>query len=282
MILVTGATGTVGRAVVDRLLATGAQVRAVTRRPTEANLPPGVHVEYADLDDPASLADAFAGVKQVFLLSGGPQIPTHDTNVAEAAARAGVAHVVKLSAGRAGDPEATDPIPGWHRTGEQSIRDSGVDWTFLRPVGFMSNALMWASSIRAQGAVFAPYANGRVAVIDPDDIAAVATTVLTTPGHTGQTYELSGPEALSPADQVAVLADVVGRPIRYVEVDPAVARQAIMDHGVTPDLADAIMALRATALGEFTAIVRPTVTEITGRPATTFREWVERNQEAFR
>ena len=282
MILVTGATGTVGRAVVDRLLATGAQVRAVTRRPAGANLPAGVDVGYADLDDPASLAEVFAGVKQVFLLSGGPQIPAHDANVADAAARAGVAHVAKLSSGRAGDPTATDPIPGWHRVGEQSIRDCGVDWTFLRPVGFMSNTLIWAASIRAQGAVFAPYANGRVAVIDPDDIAAVATTVLTSPGHTGRTYELSGPEALSPADQVEVLADVVGRPIRYVEVDPAVARQAIMDHGVASDMADAIMALRATSLGEFTAIIRPTVEEITGRPATTFREWVERNRESFR
>ncbi|GAB3889370.1 NAD(P)H-binding protein [Kibdelosporangium lantanae] len=282
MILVTGATGTVGRAVVDRLLAAGAHVHAVTRRPDAANLPPQVDVGYADLDDPASLTDAFAGVKQVFLLSGGPRIPTHDANVAEAAARAGVAHVVKLSSGRAGDPAATDPIPGWHRTGEQSIRDCGVDWTFLRPVGFMSNALMWAGSIRARGAVFAPYANGRVAVIDPDDIAAVATTVLTTPGHTGRTYELSGPEALSPADQVAVLADVIGRPIRYVEVEPAAARQAIMDHGVPSEMADAIMALRATALGEFTATVRPTVTEVTGRPATTFREWAERNQDSFR
>lgn len=282
MILVTGATGTVGRAVVDHLLAAGAQVRAATRRPSDAALPDGVEVAYADLSHPDTLPAVMDGVKQVFVLTGGPDIPTHDANVAHAAAQAGVGHIVKLSAGRAGDPDATDPLPTWHRIGEQAVRDSGVDWTMLRPLGFMSNALMWAGSIRARNAVFAPFANGRVALIDPDDIAAVATTVLTTPGHAGQIYELTGPEALSPADQVEVLSSVLARPISFVEVTPEVARESILSHGVSTVMADAIMALRATALGPFTSIVRPTVQEVTGRPATSFQEWALRNAANFR
>jgi uncharacterized protein YbjT (DUF2867 family) len=281
MILVTGATGTVGRVIVDRLVDAGAQVRAATRRPESASFPDSVDVVYADLGDPDSLTTALDGVKQVFLLANGPDIPKHDGNMARAAAHAGVSHVVKLSSGRAGDSTATDPIPTWHRAGEQAVRDCGVDWTFLRPLGFMSNALMWAGSIRARGAVYAPYAQGRVAIVDPQDIASVAATVLTTSGHTGQTYDLTGPEALSPAEQVAVLAEVLARPIQYVEVEPQVARKAIVDHGVAPDMADAIMALRATALEDFTSSVRPAIEQVTGNPATSFREWVRRNKEKF-
>jgi uncharacterized protein YbjT (DUF2867 family) len=281
MILVTGATGTVGRAVVDRLVRAGAQVRAASRRPESADLPDGVDVVYADLGDPDSLRSALDGVKQVFLLANGPDIPQHDGNLARAAAQAGVGHIVKLSSGRAGDVAATDPIPTWHRAGERAVENSGVDWTFLRPLGFMSNALIWAGSIRARDAVYAPFAEGRVAVVDPEDIAAVAATVLTAPGHTGQIYTLTGPEALSPAWQVAVLAEVLRRPLQYVEVAPDIARQAILDHGVPPEMADAIMALRATALEGFTSVVHPDIERVTGIPATSFREWAQRNSENF-
>ncbi|WP_232542061.1 SDR family oxidoreductase [Nocardia bovistercoris] len=118
MILVTGATGTVGRSLVDQLAVSGAPVRALTRRPADAGLPDAVEVVAGDLGDRACIAAAMHGVERVFLLSTGPDIPVHDANVLHDAARAGVGHVVKLSSGRTGDDTATDPIPSWHRLGE--------------------------------------------------------------------------------------------------------------------------------------------------------------------
>lgn len=277
MILVTGATGTVGRSLVHQLVAAQVPVRALTRRPAAAKLPDVVDVVAGDLSKPADIAAALRGVDRVFLLSTGPDIPTHDANLIREAARAGVAHVVKLSSGRTGDDTATDPIPSWHRLGEQALRDSGIRWTILGPLGFMANALHWAGSIRNQDSVFAPYSHGRIAVIDEDDIASVAATVLTTDGHDGRTYRLSGPEALTPREMTGILGDLLGRPLRFVEVEPAVARQAILDHGQTEVMTDAIMALRATALESFTSAVHPTVSEVTGRRPNSFREWATRH-----
>ncbi|WP_378730338.1 SDR family oxidoreductase [Nocardia brasiliensis] len=281
MILVTGATGTVGRSLVHQLVAAQVPVRALTRRPAAAKLPDVVEVVAGDLGDPASIAAALRGIDRVFLLSTGPDIPTHDANLIREAARAGVAHVVKLSSGRTGDDTATDPIPSWHRLGERVLRDSGIAWTILGPLGFMANALHWAGSIRNQDSVFATYGHGRIAVIDEDDIAAVAATVLTTDGHDGRTYRLSGPEALTPREMTAILADVLGRPLRFVEVEPAVARQTILNHGQSEVMTDAIMALRATALESFTSVVHPTVSDVTGRRPNSFREWATRHVADF-
>ncbi|MET9026308.1 NAD(P)H-binding protein [Nocardia sp. NPDC004168] len=281
MILVTGATGTVGRSLVDRLVAAKVPVRAMTRRPAAAGLPAAVDVVAGDLGDRGSIAAALRGVDRVFLLSTGPDIPTHDANLIREATRADVAHVVKLSSGRTGDDTATDPIPSWHRRGEQALRDSGIPWTILGPLGFMANALHWADSIRNRDSVFAAYGHGRIAVVDEHDIASVAATVLTTDGHDGRTYRLSGPEALTPAEMTAVLADVLGRPLRFLEVEPAAARQAILDHGLSEIMADAIMALRATALESFTSVVHPTVQEVTGVRPTSFREWATRHLADF-
>ncbi|MFE5587631.1 NAD(P)H-binding protein [Kitasatospora sp. NPDC056531] len=281
MILVTGATGTVGRALVDQLAALGAPVRAVTRRPDRAALPEGVDVVYADLGEPDSLTAALRRVRRVFLLSDGPDIPRHDANLARAAARAGVDSVVKLSSGRVADPSAADPVPRWHRAGEQAVLDAGLAWTFLRPMGFMSNALAWAGPIRATAAVEAPFAAGRVAVIDPADIAAVAARALTEDGHGGRAHLLTGPQALSPGEMVATLAEVLGLPLAFTEVSPAAAREALLGHGVSPEMADAITALRAASLEPFTATVTPTVEQLTGRPAATFRAWAERHRKEF-
>ncbi|WP_433658938.1 SDR family oxidoreductase [Nocardia sp. CA-128927] len=273
MILVTGATGTVGRALIDQLLSAGERVRATSRHPATAHLPADVEVVEADLGNPTQTAAAMRDVDRVFLLSTGPAIPEHDAVVTRAAAEAGIARLVKLSSGRTGDDTATDPIPTWHRAGEQSVRTAGVPWTIVRPLGFMSNALHWAGSIRAHGAVYAPYGQGRIAVIDPRDIAAVAKVALTTDGHDGQVYTLSGPQALSPGEQTAVLGAVLGRQLEFIEVAPEQARQAILDHGVPTELADAIMALRATALEAFTSVVHDTVARLTGTPPRTFEQW---------
>lgn len=281
MILVTGATGTVGRAVVDQLRELGRPVRALTRRLETAALPDDIEVARGDLGEPATITAALAGVDRVFLLSAGPEISVHDANLARAAADAGVEHIVKLSSGRAGDDSATDPLPTWHRAGEQAVRASGIPWTMVRPLGFMSNALHWAATVRDRDTVYAPFAQGRVAVVDPEDIAAVAVRSLVEPGHTGQVYTLSGPQPLSPADQTEILGEVLGRPLRYVETAPDQARKALQRFGVADDMADAIMALRATALESFTSVVHPTVAAVTGRPPRTFRAWALAHRAAF-
>ncbi|WP_029902110.1 NAD(P)H-binding protein [Nocardia brasiliensis] len=282
MILVTGATGTVGRALIEQLLATGERVRAVTRRPESARLPAAVEVVRAELSDSAAVAVAMRDVHRVFLLSTGPAIPEHDATVAGAAAAAGVTCLVKLSSGRAGDETATDPIPTWHRAGEAAVRASGVACTVIRPLGFMSNALHWAGTIRVHGAVHAPYGQGRIAVIDPRDIAAVAAAALTTDAHLGQIYTLSGPQALSPGEQTAIIGEIIGRTLEFHEIAPEQARQALLDHGVPAELADAIMALRATALESFTSVVHDSVERITGAPPRTFRQWATDHAAEFR
>ncbi|MFD4537533.1 NAD(P)H-binding protein [Kitasatospora sp. NPDC058397] len=281
MILVTGATGTVGRALVGHLAALGAPVRAATRRPERARLPGGVDVVGADLGEPDSLAAALRGVRKVFLLSDGPDIPRHDANLAAAAARAGAEAVVKLSSGRAADPDADDPVARWHRAGEQAVQDSGLAWTFLRPMGFMSNTLAWAGAIRATRTVRAPFAAGRVSVIDPADIAAAAAHALTEPGHDGRAHLLTGPQALTPGEMTTTLAEVLGTPLDFTEIPPPAARQALLDHGLRPETADAVMALRAASLEPFAATVTPAVQQLTGRAATPFRTWAERHREEF-
>ncbi|MGW5515010.1 NAD(P)H-binding protein [Nocardia africana] len=281
MILVTGSTGTVGRAVIDHLLAAGEPVRALTRRPGAAALPPEVEVVGGDPGRPDTVPGALRGVSRVFLLSSGPDLAAHDRTVAAAAARAGAERIVKLSSGRAGDPEATDPIPAWHRAGERAVRESGLAWTILRPLGFMSNALHWAPTVRDHDSVYAPYGQGRIAVIDPSDIAAVAAAALVEPGHDGRIHTLSGPQAVTPGEQTEMLSEVLGRPLRYVPTEPAQARAALLGAGVDEVMADAIMALRATALDSFTSVIHPTVQQITGRPARTFREWVRAHRDDF-
>ncbi|WP_280274066.1 NAD(P)H-binding protein [Nocardia wallacei] len=281
MIVVTGATGTVGRLVVEQLCVMGARVRAVTRRPSTASLPAGVEIVRGDLGEPDGLPGVLAGADRVFLLSAGPELPRHDAAVAAAAARAGVAHIVKLSSGRAGDAAATDPIPAWHRAGERAVRASGVPWTMVRPLGFMANALHWAPTVRDHDTVYAPYGQGRIAVVDPYDIAAVAAKALTEPGHEGRVHTLSGPRPLTPGEQTEILAEVLGRPLRFVETTPEQARAALLRFGIEAEMADAIMALRATALESFTSVVHPTVEEITGRPPRTFLDWVLEHRASF-
>ncbi len=281
MILITGATGTVGRALLDQLATTDTPLRAMTRHPDRADLPPGVEVVGADLNDPASLQRAMDGVEKVFLLSGGPDGPRHDGNLATAAARAGVTQIVKLSALTVGDEDAEDPITLWHRAGEHAVRDSGVPWTFLRPTAFMSNALMWAETITSHDTVYAPYGDGRTATIDPSDVAETAAVTLTGTGHDGRVYPLTGPQALSPQDQVTILADVLGRPLRYVDAPTETVRTAMTDGGMPEVLADAVLALMATALRPSAATVEPAITTLTGHPARTFATWAHDHQDAF-
>lgn len=281
MILVTGATGTVGRNVVDELLQAGASVRALTRNPHAANLPEGVGVVGGDLGRPDSLGPALVGVERVFLLSTGPDRAAHDANLVAAAKRAGVRRIVKLSALTVADDTQDDAITRWHIAGEQAVLASGLEWVFLRPGAFMSNALAWAGMIKHQGAVFAPFSGVRTAAIDPADVAAVAARALTSDGRSANAYALSGPELISAADQVQTLGRALRRELQLIEVPVSAARRRMLDAGMDAELADAVLATQANAGHGPGATVTPTVQQLTGRPARTFAEWAQVHAPVF-
>jgi uncharacterized protein YbjT (DUF2867 family) len=280
MILVTGATGTVGREVVAQLLAAGQKVRAMTRNPAKARLNSRAELVRGNFEDPDSLSAAVTGVERVFSLTVGPQTGTHETNLAHAAKAAGVRHIVKLSA-MGGDSENKNDIRKWHDEGEQAIRNSGVPLSVLYPGAFMSNALHWRETIRATGKVFSNYGDGKLPPIHPRDIAAVAVRALITSGHEGKSYMLTGPEALSVSEQVKILSDAIGKPIEYVPVSDDATRSGMQKAGLSPELIDALIPFAEFIRSGKAAQIFPTIREITGRAAFTFSDWARENASAF-
>ncbi len=277
MILVTGATGHVGAELVAQLAAAGRPVRAMTRRPDATDLPSGVEVVYGDADDPTSLDRAFAGAERAFLMSaqaiGSAPGPTHDQHLIDAATRAGLSHVVKLSVYQGGDGD--DAIARWHRAAEATLTGSGLTWTLLRPGRFMSNALQWSAMIRRGDQVQLPFAQRPSASVDPADIAAVALAALTTDRHGGRTYQLTGPEVLTPADELGILAELLGRPLRPVDPGTDATRAGMIRAGVPAEVVDAIV--HRTLHSDTGTEVLDTVGTILHRPPGTFRQWA-RNQ----
>jgi uncharacterized protein YbjT (DUF2867 family) len=282
MILVTGATGTVGRELVAELARRGAKVRALSRNPGAAAFPAGVETVAADLGDPGTLSAALTGIERVFMLATGPARLEHETSLVAAAQRASAARLVKLSALTAEDDAAGDVITRWHRAAEQAVTGSGLSWTILRPGAFMSNTLSWAGMIRHQGQVFAPFAGIRTAAIDPADVAACAAAVLLEDGHGGRAYPLTGPELVSARDQTAILGEVLGREIGITEIPPETARQRMIQVGMPAEIAGAVLATAAGAGAGPGALVQPAVRQLTGRPPRAFRDWAARHAAAFR
>lgn len=271
-ILVTGATGTLGRHVVERLREAGRTVRALTRTPAEANgLPDDVEVVGGDLTKPQTLAAAFDGVSAVHLLGAighdhaplrtGPQI------VAMAAA-AGVRRLTVLTAGEGGELE-------------QAVRDSGLEWMFIWPIDFMSNALGWSGTIRHTAEVREPYANRRTASADEADVADVVATVLVKGGHAGRRLIVSGPEALTPADKVSAIAAATGRRIRFTELTDDQARRQWRTEGWPEEGIEFMLHMWAT-VPERVAEVTSAVEEVVGRPPRTFAQWAAAHADAFR
>ncbi|RPF35161.1 NAD(P)H-binding protein [Streptomyces sp. TLI_185] len=286
MILVTGATGHVGGELVRRLTAAGHPVRAMTRRPAEAELPADAEAVYGDADDPASLDAAFAGAEGAFLMSaqgvGTAPGPTHDLALAEAAARAGVRRLVKLSVLDAG--AGSDVIARWHAEAEAAVTDPSRAWawTLLRPGRFMSNALQWAGQLRAGDEVAVPFADRPAASIDPADLAEVAALALTpasTDEHAGKAYELSGPQSLTPRQELAILGETLGRDLHVRPVPDEAARAGMTEYGFPPEVVDAIM--QRTLESDRGAEVLPTVEKVLGRPARTFAKWAGAHAGAF-
>lgn len=268
-VLVTGATGTVGRQVAAQLVAAGAGVRALARDPHAAGLPAGIEVTRGDLTEPHTLRAALTGVDAAFLVwpfATAEGMPAVLDVLAEHTRR-----VVYLSSAAVRDHE---------RRVERLIERAGLEWTFLRPHAFAANALGWAAQIRAEGAVHGPYGAATMAPIHERDIAAVAVHALTRDGHGGAIYALTGPEALTQAEQVRLIGEVTGRPARWIETPAEIARRTMLERGWPGVVVDGVLQAQAELVTN-PGPVTSTVEKVTGTPARTFREWVIGHSSAF-
>jgi uncharacterized protein YbjT (DUF2867 family) len=283
-ILVTGATSRVGRLVVDELLRAGVPVRALTRRPEHAALPPGAEVVQGDLTVPASLDAALQGAGSVFLVWTAPAAAAPAT-IARLAAHtpAEYRRVVYLSAPhRTPHPffQQPNPLRELHAEVERLLADTGLDLSIIRPGMFASNALhWWAPQIRHGDVVRWPYADVETAPIDERDIAAVAARALLDERHANADYVLTGPESLSQAAQVRVIGDAIGRPLQFDELSPDDFRREAA--GAWPaGVADMLLSAWQAALGR-PAFVTASVQEVVGSPARTFSQWAADHAAAF-
>ncbi|MEU2669357.1 NAD(P)H-binding protein [Streptomyces sp. NPDC007164] len=279
MIVVTGATGNIGRPLTRALAEAGEQVTAVSRHAVE--VPDGVRHVAADLAEPLSLAPALDGAKALFLLLSGdlhaPQARPAD--IIGLAAASGVRRVVLLSS----QGVATRPLGPSRvamRALEDALRESGLDWAVLRPGGFASNALAWAESVRTHGTVAAPFGDTGVPVIDPVDIAEVAAACLLDDRHTGGIFELTGPEVITPRQQAVAIATALHSPVRFHELTRDEAK-ATMTRFVPAELADDTLDIIA-APNPAELRISPDVERVLGRAPRPFNDWVDRNIAAFR
>jgi len=276
MILVTGATGNVGGELVGQLVGSDQQVRALVRSPVQRALPASVEMATGDLNRPESLSAALTDVRGVFLLGGYPDMPGLLAEIR----RAGVEHVVLLSSRSVVGGDSSNAIVSMWMASEAAVRSSGVPWTILQPSGFMSNVLRWLPQLRAGDVIRAPFAHAPIAAIDPADIAAVAAVALTSDGHTFRSYMLTGPEALLPAEQVQVLATVLGRDLRFERQSDTETREEL-SKSYPANVVEAFF--RFFAEGEFDdAKVLPAMQEITGRQPRSFEHWARAHADAFR
>jgi uncharacterized protein YbjT (DUF2867 family) len=276
MILVTGATGNAGGAVIRALVGSGERVRGLVRDADGAALPAGVEAVVGDLNVPETLAPHLEGVTAAFLLSGYGGLEETLANMR----RAGVERVVLLSSSAAPGGDETNAVTRYHILSERAVRQSGLGWTFLQPNTFMTNTFQWLPQMRQGDVIRAPFPDVRVATIDPDDIGAVAALSLTSDTSEGHAYRLSGPESLSPADRVAILSEVLGRDMRFQAQTNDEAR-ADMSAAMPAEYVDAFFRFFVEGDLDESAVL-PTVQELTGRAPRTFAAWARAHADAFR
>ncbi|MFD4595491.1 NmrA family NAD(P)-binding protein [Streptomyces rubiginosohelvolus] len=270
-ILIAGATGNVGRPLVEQLLAAGHPVRALTRNPAKANLPEGAEVIAGNLSDTSSLVEAFKGVTAAHLISfnGEDFSPLENgPEIVKLAKESGVRKVTVLK----GDVTKS-PL-------EEAVEAGGLEWTFLSPVEFMSNALEWTESIKNEGVVREAFAQAKSAMVHDADIAAVAAVALTADGHAGQEYWITGPQALTPPEKVRAISEALGREVKYVELSQDEIVAEWRQTGYSDEDVEFFLTMR-TNPPEAGYTVQDTVERVTGKPPRTFVQWVKENAAAF-
>jgi uncharacterized protein YbjT (DUF2867 family) len=271
MILITGATGTIGRELVQQLHAGGYPVRVFVRDERKvAHLDACIERAVGDLERPDTLAAAMPGVDALFLVTLGT--PQQDRDAVQTAHQAGAQRVVKLSTLEAS--AAKSQVGKWHREREQIIEASGLAWTFLRPGMFMTNTIQWwAETIKQQGAVYFPGGKGKVAPVDSRDVAVVAAAALTQPGHASRVYELTGPELFSIAEMVQTIGGALGKRLKYTDIPPFAAKLFMLKAGMDKALVNALMEMLASLRRNEGAIVTDTVAQVSGCKPRTFEAW---------
>jgi uncharacterized protein YbjT (DUF2867 family) len=284
VILVTGASGNVGSRLVRELLAAGAPARALVRRPeAAAELEAlGANVVVGTFEDADALRQAARGVERVYVVSppGVDGMVEEQLAVVRAAAAEGVGHVVKQSSIGA-DLDTDASIVVAHRRIEEAIEASGMAWTHLRPHWFMQNELGQAGTIAADGVFYAPDVT-KISMIDVGDVAEVAARVLTSDGHEGKAYVLTGPQALSYSAVAEIYSRVLGRDVRWQEVTLDDARDSMREAGMPDELAVGFPEIMGGYRGGgVMRDVSPAVEELTGHPPRAFEDFVRENRAAF-
>jgi len=274
MILLTGATGTIGQELLSLLSEKDVDILALSRNPPREEKLPGITWVKADLAGRDTLPDIFAGAERLFLLTGNVDnmVPLQKNAIA-AAEEAGVKHIVKVSALGASD-HSRSVIGVWHYNIEQVLRRADLDWTILRPHVFMQNLLDQKESIHEEGRIYAPAGEAEIPMIDTRDIAAVAASVLTEEGHAGKRYTLTGPTPVSYHEIANILSDLLDKPLSYYSETYDEAWHRLRRAGLTPWHIGAQLALASYQReGGGTRIIKKTVEDITGRPARGFEEF---------
>jgi len=275
MILVTGATGKIGRELTAELGRSGTAFRVGARSPEGV----GSGAVFFDYDRPESFAPALAGVGSLFLLT--PGSTEREAAAVDAAREAGVARIVKLSVW--GAEEDAFAFGRAHREIEKRIEDSGLRWTFLRPNGFMQNFSTYKlDAIRSHGVITDSTGDGRWSVVDARDVGAVAAEALTEPGHDNRAYALSGPEALSQAEMARRIGGAIGKTVRYVDLTDEQYRRTLRDGGIPASYAEALVDLNIYYRRGAGAPVTGDVERVLGRPPGSFDRFVRRIADVWR
>lgn len=291
-ILVTGATGNVGRHVVDLLLQAGTDVRATSRNPESLALPAEVDVRRADLTNPETFEQALQGVEKIFLYAQ----PAGIDGVVAAAKAAGVKHAVLLSSLAAAGRDPDHWIARWHRAVEDSIEQSGMAWTFVRPGAFAANSLLWAPSVKEGTPVRMLYAHSYLSSIHERDIAEVSTCALLQDGHAGASYHITGGESITQAEQLRLIGEAIGRELAFEDLTGDAARaefrgrigyrvEELVQEGTitptdTPDIIETRIRYYEEAL-DGPEEIDGTVEKVIGRPPRTFAEWAVDHKADF-
>jgi Predicted nucleoside-diphosphate-sugar epimerases len=281
MILVLGATGSTGGEVARQLIAAGVTPRLFVRNRSKAVEFEGkADIREGDITKESTLRSALAGIEKLYLVANGVEGRDLEKRAIDAAAEAGVRHVVKLSAITADSPATT--FAKWHAEIEMHLMDSEMEWTMLRPGSFMTNAfIFWVNTIKSECVMYQSTGDGKWPSIAAEDIAAVAVKALTEPGHEGRGYTFTGSESMNGMEYADVFSNVLGKPVKFIDVAPEAYKEQMIQSAMPMEYVDAVMNLMFILRAGFADRVTNTFEQLMGRKPMSFSDWVRKYQAAF-